>query len=301
MTFLPSRLTARHGCGALAVLVFAHCAYAYWKSLPRQMAKFANWHMKLTVEEVPLWSVPGEFLFGDAVRFDYRFTLTRGDKLSSSFVIHGESSSRFRKAELKPDPIPNGKEHGDGDEDERVNLVCALDGALRVICRGELYHQIHWSTEWGRRSGASVDEAAHKEALTFLSDAGSMPRTPEETALYIQFLLEQIGERPPEEVSGNAFHDMVVRSKNDQEMPLGERFPNAQKLVDVGDAALLPLALHLAQLPEDPPDPFLGAYKALRKMRTPVEIVQLYRELSSKASTEEERRRFERAMLLYRY
>lgn len=272
------------------------------------MAKFANWHMELTVEEVPHWSFAGQFLLGDPMHFDYRFTLSRGDELCSSFVIHGESGTRFKKAEvLMPDPIPNGRasEDGDGDgdedEDERVNLVCTLDGALRVICRGELYQQIQWSTEWGLRSGAADAEAAPEEALTFLSDSGAMPRTPEETALYIQFLLEQIGERPPEEVSGNAFHDMIVRSKKDQEFPLGERFPNAQKLVDVGDAALLPLALHLVKLPEDPPDPFLGAYKALRKMRTPVEIVQLYRELASKAKTEEEKRRFERGMLLYRY
>lgn len=128
-----------------------------------------------------------------------------------------------------------------------------------------------------------------------------MRRTPEETALYIHFLLEQIGNRPPKEVSGNAFHDMIVRSNKDQEFLLGERFPNAQKLVDMGDAALMPLALHLAKLPEDPPDPFLGACKALRRMRTPVEIVQLYREVASKAATEVERRRFERAMLLFRY
>lgn len=114
-------------------------------------------------------------------------------------------------------------------------------------------------------------------------------------------MLEQIGERPPEEVSGNAFHDLIVRSKRDQEFPLGERFPNAQKLVDVGDAALLPLALYLVKLPEDPPDPFLGAYKALRRMRKPAEIVQLYRELASKAAAAEERRRFERGMLLFRY
>ena len=140
-------MTARHVCGALAVLVFAHCAYAYWRSMPRQMAKFANWHMELTVEEVPLWSFAGEFLFGDPMCFDYRFTLSQADKLCSSFVIHGEASSRFRKAELRTDPIPNGKEYADGDEDERVNLVCALDGSLKVICRGELYHQIRWSTE----------------------------------------------------------------------------------------------------------------------------------------------------------
>ena len=265
------------------------------------MAKFANWHMELTVEEVPHWSFAGQFLLGDPMHFDYRFTLSRGDELCSSFVIHGEASSRFRKAELRTDPIPDGKEYGDGDADQRVNWECTLDGALKVICRGELYHQIHWSTEWGLRSGAAEDGASRDEAVTFLSDSGAMPRTPEATTLYIQFLLEQIGERPPEEVSGNAFHDMIVRSKKDQEMPLGERFPNAQKLVDVGDAALLPLALHLVKLPEDPPDPFLGAYKALRKMRTPVEIVQLYRELASKAKTEEEKRRFERGMLLYRY
>ncbi len=302
MKFLPSRLTARHGCGVLAVLVFVYCAYAYGKSLPRQMAKFESWHMELTVEEVPHWSFAGQFLFGDPMDFDYRFTLSQADKLCSSFVIHGESSSRFKKAEvLKADPIPNGVEYADGDEDARVNLVCALDGSLRVICRGDLYHQIHWSTEWGRRSVAAEDEAAREEALTFLSDAGAMPRTEEETALYVQFLLEQIGERPPEEVSGNSFHDMIVRSKKDQESPLGERFPNAQKLVEVGDAALLPLALFLVRLPEDATNSFLGAYKALRKMRTPVEIVQLYRELASKAATEEERRRFERGMLLYRY
>jgi hypothetical protein len=147
MTFLPKRLTARHGCGVLAGLLFVCCAYAYWKSLPRQMAKIANWHMELTVEEVPHWSVTGQFLFFDPMYFDYRFTLSQGDKLCSSFVIHGEASSRFRKAELRTDPIPNGKEHEDGDEDQRVNLVCTLDGALKVICRGELYHQIHWSTE----------------------------------------------------------------------------------------------------------------------------------------------------------
>ncbi|WP_397383339.1 hypothetical protein [Prosthecobacter sp.] len=147
MKFPPSRLTARHVCGVLAVLLFAHCAHAYWKSLPRQMGKFENWHMELTVEEVPHWSFAGQFLFGGPMFFDYRFTLSRGDELCSSFVIHCESSSRFRKAELRTDPIPNGKEHEDGDEDQRVNLVCTLDGALKVICRGELYHQIHWSTE----------------------------------------------------------------------------------------------------------------------------------------------------------
>lgn len=302
MSFLPSRLTARHAYGVLVALLLVYCAHAYWRSLPRQMAKFANWHMELTVEEVPQWIFAGEFFFGEADRFDYRFALSRGDAVCSSFVIHGGDSSRFMKAEvLKPDPIPDGDQRGDGDEDAKVNLACAMDGALRVICRGELYQQIQWSTEWRRRSGAEENAAAYDESPTFLSDAGSMRRTPEETALYIQFLLEQIGNRPPEEVSGKAFHDMIVRSKKDQEFPLGERFPNAQKLVDVGDAALMPLALHLVKLPEDPPDPFLGAYKALRRMRTPVEIVQLYTELAGNAATEEERRQFERGMLLFRY
>lgn len=150
MTFLPARLTARHGYGVLAALLLVHGAHAYWKSLPREMVKFANWHMELTVEEVPQWSFAAQFLFGDAARFDYRFTLTRGNALCSSFVIHGGDGSRFRKAEvLKPDPILDGEKrgNGDGDEDERVNLVCAMDGALRVVCRGELYQQIHWSTE----------------------------------------------------------------------------------------------------------------------------------------------------------
>ena len=123
-------------------------------------------------------------------------------------------------------------------------------------------------------------------------------------ATQIQHLLEHVGDRPHEASSGNAFHDMLVRSKKDQQDPLEERFPNAQKLVDLGDAALVPLAVFLAGLTEfqdDPTDSVPASCRALRHLREPAEIVKVYQELARKAATEEERRRFERVTPLFKH
>jgi hypothetical protein len=292
MTPRPKTLTARHVCGALAVLVIAHCINAYRKSLPRQMAKFENGMLSLTVEEVPNSRFPANLVLGDALTFYYRFTLAQQDVVCSSFTIYGDSTRYKRAEEVKPAPLPKVA--------EKVLFVCALDGSRQVTCSGNQFRQIHWDPGAIRKFDPQDDRTAPEKPLTFLSDAKATARDKEGTVVYIHFLLEQLGERPPEASSGSAFQDMIVRSRKDRELPLGERFPNAQKLVDLGDAALVPLADYLAGLPDDLTDTYQAAYMALRRIGGPGQIEKVYRDLASKAKTEEERRRFERVIPLFK-
>ena len=122
----------------------------------------------------------------------------------------------------------------------------------------------------------------------------------EKTKNDIEYLLSHIGDRPRESSSGSVFHDIIERSKRENTTPVGELFTNAKKLMDMGGVVIVPLAIHLANLPDYPSDNFTASYRTLRAMLTLDEIRELYNELANKAPSEEEKLRLVRATRLFK-
>lgn len=129
-----------------------------------------------------------------------------------------------------------------------------------------------------------------------------VPPVPEKTEVEAQIknLLEHVGDRPSEPGSDATNETIIRQHKKDMTMPLEQRFPNAKKLVDMGDVSIVPLAVFIANLPDSPSDRFLAANFALRSLLSRDEIQELFLALAKKAPSEEERRRFQRAVRLFK-
>jgi hypothetical protein len=161
------------------------------------------------------------------------------------------------------------------------------------------------------KSKASTDGMRSKSQMALSESTGQSPAEinssvtensqKESTENQMKYLLQHLGERPPEPSSGNAFHDMIEKSKKENTTPVEDRYPNAKKLISMGDIIIIPLAVHLANFQDSRSDNFVASYKTLLSLRRPDQIRDLYHELENKAHSEEERQRFKRAAQYYRY